>query len=564
MNRFKSIFLNPTVLLVAGVAFMLAAGFGPLSAQDLPAQQADTTQVAVTPAVNGQEVPATATQESSMGTLAANIKQTMTGYLPRAVGAMAVLVIGWGVAVLVSGGTRRLLKRSGLDAKLAQWTTSEENALQLDMSKGVAKGVFYFVMLFVVVGVFQALQLNALTDPITRLLGSAFEFIPQIIGAALLLLVAWIIASVIRLVVAKVLTAMKLDEKFSQNAGAEVAGKMSLSKAVAGFLYWLVFLLFLPALLSTLGLQGLLEPVQGMLNQILAALPNILAAGLIFFVGWFIARIVSRIVANLLMAVGADRAGEKIGLKTAFGKYSPSQVVGTLVYALIIIPVLISALNALKIEAIARPSMAMLSTIMNVIPAIFAATLVLVVAYIVARFVKGLVTSILAGIGLNNMPVWLGFSKAAIEGERAPAVVVGYVAMVAIMLFAVIEAAQLLGFGILAEMVTSFVGFGSQVILALVVFGIGLYLANLAHRFIVGAGNPGAGLIAQLARIAIVVFVAAMALQQMGIANEIINLAFGILLGAVAVALAIAFGIGSREIAGRQVEKWLSGMKESQ
>jgi hypothetical protein len=129
--------------------------------------------------------------------------------------------------------------------------------------------------------------------------------------------------------------------------------------------------------------------------------------------------------------------------------------------------------------------------------------------------------------------------------------------MVAIMLFAVIEAAQLLGFSVLADLATAFVYFGGKIILALVIFGLGLYVANLAHRLILGAGNANAGLIAQLARVAIIVFIAAMALRQMDIAPDIIKWAFVILLGAVAVALAIAFGIGSRDIAGRQVEKWL-------
>jgi hypothetical protein len=465
--------------------------------------------------------------------------------------------VGWLLATLVAGGVQRVLKRTKLHEKMSQWTSSEESGIRLDVVGGIAKGVFFLIMLFVVVGVLQALKLTELAEPINRFLGQAFEYVPQIIAAGVLLLVAWVIASLLRLVVAKVLTATKLDEKFSRQTGAETVRKVSLSAAIASFFYWLIFLLFLPAVLSTLGMKGLLEPVQGMLNQILAALPNILAAGVIFLVGWFIARIVSRIVANLLRAVGADRASEKIGLKAALGKHSPSELIGTLVYALVIIPAIIAALGALKIEAISRPSTVMLTTIMEAVPSIFAAALVLVVAYIAGRLVKGLVNSILAGIGFNNLPVALGFSQKPVEGDRAPAAVMGYVALAAIMLFAVIEAAQLLGFSILAEMVTGFVTFGGQVILGLVIFGIGLYLANLAYRFILSAGNPAAGLVAQIARIAIIVFVAAMGLRQMGIANEIINMAFGILLGAVAVALAIAFGIGSREIAGRQVEKWL-------
>jgi hypothetical protein len=63
------------------------------------------------------------------------------------------------------------------------------------------------------------------------------------------------------------------------------------------------------------------------------------------------------------------------------------------------------------------------------------------------------------------------------------------------------------------------------------------------------------------AQIFILFLAGAMALRQMGIANEIINLAFGLLLGAMAVALALAFGLGGREIAASQLEEWRQSMR---
>jgi hypothetical protein len=131
------------------------------------------------------------------------------------------------------------------------------------------------------------------------------------------------------------------------------------------------------------------------------------------------------------------------------------------------------------------------------------------------------------------------------------------VALVAIMLFAAIEAANMLNFDILAEMIANFVSFGGQVILALVVLAVGLYLANLARDVIVSAGGQRALFGGNVARVAILVLVGAMALRQMGIANEIVNLAFGILMGTLGIAVALAVGLGSREIAAREVEKWL-------
>jgi len=136
--------------------------------------------------------------------------------------------------------------------------------------------------------------------------------------------------------------------------------------------------------------------------------------------------------------------------------------------------------------------------------------------------------------------------------------IVGALVLVAIMLFATVEAVRLLGFLVLAELVTDFMVFAGRVLLGIIVFGVGLYLANLAAQTI-DTGRSGQGrTLALAARISITVLAAAMALRQMGLANEIIILAFGLLLGAIAVAAALAFGLGCRDMAAETARGWLA------
>jgi hypothetical protein len=281
-------------------------------------------------------------------------------------------------------------------------------------------------------------------------------------------------------------------------------------------------------------------------------------------VGWFIARIVQRIVSNLLAAVGADRFSERVGLSKLLGEQQLSGVVGLVVYILILIPVLIAALNALALDAVTEPATAMLDDILAAFPAIFAAALLLAIAYAVGRVVSGLVANLLAGVGFDRLPARLGLGEAPAEGGQTPSQVVGTLVLVAIMLFASIEALELLDFGAVAELVTRFTAFAGQVILGLIIFAIGLYLANLAAKTVRASGAAQAGLLAMVARIAILALSGAMALRQMGLANEIINLAFGLLLGAVAVAAALAFGLGGRQVASRELEEWVSSVKSEE
>jgi hypothetical protein len=126
------------------------------------------------------------------------------------------------------------------------------------------------------------------------------------------------------------------------------------------------------------------------------------------------------------------------------------------------------------------------------------------------------------------------------------------------MAFAVSEAGTRLGFSAVSDLVAQFLVFAGHVLMGLLILGVGLYLANLAAGAVRATAGAHAGLLATLARIAVVVLTGAMALRQMGLANEIINLAFGLVLGAVAVAAAIAFGIGGRDLAGRQLESWMA------
>jgi len=125
-----------------------------------------------------------------------------------------------------------------------------------------------------------------------------------------------------------------------------------------------------------------------------------------------------------------------------------------------------------------------------------------------------------------------------------------------VMLLAIMETANVLGFSLLADLSAKFTVFAAQILLGVIIFGIGLYLANWSYRAISAGSMANAGLLATSARIAILVLSAAMALREMGIANDIINLAFGLLLGAVAVAVALAFGLGGREAAQRHLAQW--------
>lgn len=490
---------------------------------------------------------------------------TLGTFLPSVLIAIAILVGGWLLALIGSALIRGLLNRLKVDERIAKLIQAEDETegVQIHVTRWTGRVVFWLIMLFVVVAFLQALNLTVVAEPINQLLNQVLTYLPLLLGAGALILVAWIVASALKFLVVRLLQVVKLDDRLSSQADLELREGVSLSTTIGNAVYWLIFLLFLPAILDTLNLQGLLQPVQGMVDEILGYLPNILAAALILLIGWVVARIVRQILTNTLASIGVDRLGERVGLEAGLGGQRLSDVIGTIVYVLILIPIAISALNVLQIEAVSEPASQMLAAILVALPAIFGAFLLIGIAYFVARLVGTFVTNVLTGIGFNKVLSWIGLRDEAVEGRRTPSEIVGYLSVVAIMFFAVIEAANLLGFTILADLASQFLISSGNVLLGLVIFGLGLYLAGLADSIIRDTVGSQANILAPTARIAIIVFAAALGLRQMGIAEDIVNLAFGIVLGTFALTAVLAFGLGGRDVAAQELEKWLKSFRDS-
>ncbi|GAA6621322.1 mechanosensitive ion channel [Scytonema sp. NUACC26] len=498
--------------------------------------------------------------------------QQVIQFLPRLVGAALILLVGWLIAAVAKSVTRSLLNRTNIDNRIASGVTGLESP---KVEAFISNLVFWAILLLTVVAVLDTLELRVASQPLNTFLNQVGDFLPRFVGAAVIFTVAWLVATLVKLIAVRGLQALRLDERLNppQDNNAPSLNQISLSETIGNALYWFILLMFLIPVLDSLGLNQALLPVQTLVTQIISILPNILGATLIATVGWFIANIVKRIVTNLLMTTGIDHLGSRFGLSAAAGTQSLSTIIGTIVYVLILIPVAIAALNQLQIQAISVPAIAMLQQILNTLPSIFTAIAILLIAYFFGRFVSELVTGILTSIGFNNIFSVLGLPsptrRVVIPEEptpgaipsRTPSELVGIVVLVGIMLFATVAAVNILNIPALTTLVTGIVIILGRILAGLVVFAVGLYLANLAFSIIASSGDRQARVLGQVARIAIIALVSAMALQQIGVASDIVNLAFGLLLGAIAVAIALAFGLGARDIARNQVQEWLDSFK---
>ena len=387
---------------------------------------------------------------------------------------------------------------------------------------------------------------------------------PKILIAILILVATWIVARAVGWVLKKAIDRSPALKKHVTGTPDETVGHQL--GTIAKLIIWLVGIM---AALQFLGFARILAPINELVTEIFIFLPRLIGAGLIFFVGLVLSRIVKRLVETVLTAANIDGLLARVGIGSSEGtvradpaavppgaapgstRASIARAAGVLVFALIIIPFSIAALQVLGIEAISGPATAMLNQILAAIPRILAAALWIGIAFIAAKFLKTIIEAILPPTGFDDAIR----STGVLPANAFPSRIVANIAMIAIILAASIEAARQLGGDEIAIFLAQVTALGGKVIFGTLIIVVGIFLARIVAN-LVGSGTGEGGYAQTLVRYAIIALFTAIGLTFMGLADQIVMMAFGLILGSAAVACAIAFGLGGRDAAARILDRW--------
>ena len=372
--------------------------------------------------------------------------------LPKLLAAAGILVIGYILARVVRWVVTNVINRTGLSTKLSQLTGASSTG---DAGAGFGIGAFWLVMLFVAIAVLNALGLDGVSEPISDLLKQFFAFLPKVLGAVVIGAVGYLIATVAKLGVHKGLTLGNVDERLKLNPGT-----LTNTLPMAAFCFILLF--FLPNIFGALEMKELSEPVSEMVGQIINFLPNLLSAGIILAIFFFIAKLSSTLLENLLTGVGFDKVPQHLGLMNSTTT---------------------SSLSA------------------------------------------------------------------------TPSQLAGKASMGVILLMGVSQAVKNLNLEVLSNVFAEAWSFGVPVIIGVVILAIGLWLANMAKKAVASSGMQNSQMVSNIAFSGIMVLTGVIALKKMGLAGQIVDLGFGLSLGGIALALALAFGLGGRDAAAKFLDK---------
>lgn len=388
------------------------------------------------------------------------------------------------------------------------------------------------------------------------------EWGPRVLFALLILIATHFVAKAVQWGIAKMVDKLPILKRDPDTSGDSIG--MELGRLG----YWIAWLVGLVAALQPLGLSGVMTPVTTMTNEVFAFIPRLFGAGLFFFAGLILARIVRHIVEAALGAINLERLASRAGLNlgeqpvavdssgaasegAAPVRSTIAKAVGMVVGAIIIIFASIGALDILQIEALSIPAKNMLNIVGSSIPNVFNALVWIVLGLLIGKWVKSLLETILPSFGLDNFMHSLG----AIPRNISPSKVAASVAMTAILLIALIEALNQVGGDSSAALMIQVTALGGKVIFGTLVIVVGFVLARILAN-LVGSSTGEGGYAQTIVKYAVIALFTAIGLTFMGLADQIVMLAFGLILGSAAIAAAIAFGLGGRDYAARLLDEW--------
>jgi len=196
----------------------------------------------------------------------------------------------------------------------------------------------------------------------------------------------------------------------------------------------------------------------------------------------------------------------------------------------------------------------------ELIPSLLGALIIVFAGYLLAKLLERIVDSALRRIGLNNMLARGGVME-AVERSGAhfnPTRVLANLVFWLVMFAVILVAANALGLESLASVFGELVSYIPSVIAAIVIILVGIVLGQFVGGLIAASAGAlhGGRALARLGSGGVILLAVFMALQELGIASDIVTTAFAILFGAIALALSLAFGLGNRELAGEITREW--------
>jgi len=301
----------------------------------------------------------------------------------------------------------------------------------------------------------------------------------------------------------------------------------NIGKSLAKAVFWVLWLIFIlmglsqfPALSDQLGF------LNGMMENIFSYLPQLAIGGFVLAVGILLSRVVKEALTSTLEVAQVDNLVSRFGItgdaEDGVPNTSLSKSAGVLAAAVVTITAAATAIGIWDIPGVSGPVAGLLDKILDYIPNIIGAAIILAIFIFIGRFVSNLAKSTLPGLGVDNSLS----SLASLDGETSnfvPSNVIANVSFIGIALMGLTAAMNTLGVPELTNVFNTLLEIGGRVVLGAVIIGAGLFIANFVSKIVTQTSGDLAGKIIKYATMIIVTF---MGLETMQLGEGIVDTAF--------------------------------------
>ncbi len=386
-------------------------------------------------------------------------------------------------------------------------------------------------------------------DHLWNFINSLVDMVGDVVWAIILLVIALIAASLVKKLVKKLAKLVKA-EKWLNKVGVEGKSVEGALTFVENLAYFATFLLFLPGVLDRLGMQSVSSPITSMMHSFLGFIPDVIAAGLVLAIGFFVAGILRQLLIPVLKVLKVDELQKRAGITPTQGT-AFSVILANIVYGLLILIVITSALDVLGVDAISNPANQVVAKIFGIIPNVIAAILIVAIGIFIAQLVGKLLEALLASVGADT---WIEKITKNAENKIVLSKILSAIVKYVLIIIFVVQGIDVLGLTALNIVGTGIIAYLPSLIATVLIFGIGIFAGKVAGDAIV-SHFPEAKVGAIVAKVAIYILTGFLCMNQLGVASKIVGTAFTVIITSAGVAFAIAFGVGGRQFAANMLEK---------
>jgi hypothetical protein len=220
------------------------------------------------------------------------------------------------------------------------------------------------------------------------------------------------------------------------------------------------------------------------------------------------------------------------------------------------------------LSVLLEPGKKMLEATGQFLRSVLLVLVILVIGWLIAKLIKNILTKLLRTLKLDELSDRVELDSVLAKGGISYSLseLVGIICYWLVLLITFVVAMNAVNLTVAAELLQRVILYLPNVIAAIFILIIGMFLATLLRNIVrTAANNAGisqANILSKVVEVVVMIFAIIMVLEQLQIASRIIEITISVILGAMGLGLALAFGLGCKDIAGKAMAEWIDKLKK--